>query len=116
MASMETRYGIVHSLHARKYSEIVWLPMGRDASTSTNADVLTGLPNTYACPAMALPKEGARQSTRSPTYQSFSAALRAGGLARSTPRLTSGFAEVTVLNLSFSSYVARGLAILAGGR
>ena len=30
-----------------KYSEIVWLPMGRTASTSTNADVLTGLPNTY---------------------------------------------------------------------
>ena len=31
----------------RKYSEIVWLPMGRIASTSTNADRLTGLPNTY---------------------------------------------------------------------
>jgi hypothetical protein len=30
-----------------KYSEIVWLPMGRIASTSTNADALTGLPNTY---------------------------------------------------------------------
>jgi hypothetical protein len=32
----------------RKYSEIVWLLMGRTASTSTNADALTGLPNTYA--------------------------------------------------------------------
>jgi hypothetical protein len=32
----------------RKYSEIVWLPMSRTASTSTNADVLTGLPNTYS--------------------------------------------------------------------
>jgi hypothetical protein len=32
---------------ARKYSEIVWLPMSRIASTSTNADRLTGLPNTY---------------------------------------------------------------------
>ena len=31
-----------------KYSEIVWLPTGRTASTSTNADALTGLPNTYA--------------------------------------------------------------------
>ncbi len=31
----------------RKYSEIVWLPTGRTASTSTNADALTGLPNTY---------------------------------------------------------------------
>jgi len=30
-----------------KYSEIVWLPLGSDASTSTNAGVLTGLPNTY---------------------------------------------------------------------
>ena len=30
-----------------KYSEIVWLPMSRIASTSTNADRLTGLPNTY---------------------------------------------------------------------
>jgi hypothetical protein len=30
-----------------KYSEIVWLPAGRSASTSTNADALTGLPNTY---------------------------------------------------------------------
>jgi hypothetical protein len=30
-----------------KYSEIVWLPMGRIASTSTNVDALTGLPNTY---------------------------------------------------------------------
>jgi hypothetical protein len=38
---------------ARKYSEIVWLPMGRTASTSTNADVLTGLPNTYAPAASA---------------------------------------------------------------
>ena len=36
-----------------KYSEIVWLPMGRIASTSTNADALTGLPNTYE-------KEGAK--------------------------------------------------------
>jgi hypothetical protein len=36
----------------RKYSEIVWLPMGRTASTSTNADVLTGLPNTYGCAAL----------------------------------------------------------------
>jgi hypothetical protein len=36
-----------------KYSEIAWLPMSRIASTSTNADRLTGLPNTYAgsaCP------------------------------------------------------------------
>ena len=31
----------------RKYSEIVWLSMGRIASTSTTADALTGLPNTY---------------------------------------------------------------------
>ena len=31
----------------RKYSEIVWLPIGRTASTSTNTDALTGLPNTY---------------------------------------------------------------------
>ncbi len=31
-----------------KYSEIVWLPTGRTAFTSTNADALTGLPNTYA--------------------------------------------------------------------
>ncbi len=31
----------------RKYSEIVWLLMSRIASTSTNADSLTGLPNTY---------------------------------------------------------------------
>jgi hypothetical protein len=31
-----------------KHSEIVWLPAGRTASTSTNADALTGLPNTYA--------------------------------------------------------------------
>ena len=30
-----------------KYSEIPWLPMSRIASTSTNADRLTGLPNTY---------------------------------------------------------------------
>ena len=30
-----------------KYSEIVWLPTGRIASTSTNAGTLTGLPNTY---------------------------------------------------------------------
>ena len=30
-----------------KYSEIVWLPTGRTLSTSTNADALTGLPNTY---------------------------------------------------------------------
>ena len=33
-----------------KYSEIVWLPTGRIASTSTNADALTGLPNTYTSP------------------------------------------------------------------
>ena len=32
----------------RKYSEIAWLPMSRIASTSTNADRLTGLPNTYS--------------------------------------------------------------------
>ena len=37
----------------RKYSEIVWLPAGRSASTSTNADALTGLPNTYLEPAAA---------------------------------------------------------------
>jgi nicotinamidase-related amidase len=30
-----------------KYSEIVWLPVSRMASTSTNAERLTGLPNTY---------------------------------------------------------------------
>ena len=34
-------------LRDRKYSEIVWLPMGRIASTSTNVDAFTGLPNTY---------------------------------------------------------------------
>jgi len=33
-----------------KYSEIVWLPTGRTATTSTNADALTGLPNTYRSP------------------------------------------------------------------
>ena len=33
---------------SRKYSEIAWLPMSRIASTSTNADRLTGLPNTYS--------------------------------------------------------------------
>ena len=36
-----------------KYSEIVWLPTGRTAPTSTNADALTGLPNTYVpCASM----------------------------------------------------------------
>src|SRR5258705_440216 len=37
-----------------KYSEIGWLPAGRSASTSTNADALTGLPNTYRqCEALS---------------------------------------------------------------
>ena len=31
----------------RKYSEMVWLPIGRIAPTSANANRLTGLPNTY---------------------------------------------------------------------
>ena len=39
---------------SRKYSEIVWLPMSRIASTSTNADRLTGLPNTYTITASRL--------------------------------------------------------------
>ena len=39
---------LLEMLSRGKYSEIVWLPMGRIASTSTNADALTGLPNTYA--------------------------------------------------------------------
>ena len=36
------RRGSVFRLITCKYSEIVWLPMGRIASTSTNADALTG--------------------------------------------------------------------------
>ncbi len=32
-----------------KYSEMVWLPIGRIAPTSANANRLTGLPNTYSC-------------------------------------------------------------------
>jgi hypothetical protein len=38
-----------------KYLEIVWLPMARSVSTSTNADVLTGLPNTYLPVTIVLP-------------------------------------------------------------
>ena len=40
-------YRLVSTGAIGKYSEIVWLPMSRIASTSTNADRLTGLPNTY---------------------------------------------------------------------
>jgi hypothetical protein len=47
---MGEELALVESLRQQtwcKYSEIVWLPTGRTASTSTNADALTGLPNTY---------------------------------------------------------------------
>ena len=44
----------------RKYSEIVWLLMGRTASTSTNVDGITGLPNTYSVPVSPRVKGGAK--------------------------------------------------------
>ena len=45
--SKSARMSPVQARRVSKYSEIVWLPMSRIASTSTNADRLTGLPNTY---------------------------------------------------------------------
>src|SRR5260221_14117994 len=49
------RFGVVAPLRTDlpawrdqgKYSEMVWLPTSRIASTSANANRLTGLPNTY---------------------------------------------------------------------
>ena len=72
-----------------KYSEIVWLPISRIASTSTNAHRLTGLPNTYL-----LVKEWLWQLQRDE------------GLPRSIPKSTSTDVRTNLAQFRTASYVA----------